>query len=53
MVKFQFYLSDEDYDRLYAIKQDWGRNDLTGNDFAALLLSSYLHQIHPQRVEEE
>ena len=53
MVKFQFYLSDEDYDPLYAIKQDWGRNELTGNDFAALLLRSHLHRIHPQRGEEE
>ena len=53
MVTYQFDLSKEDHDRLYAIKEDWGKNYLTGSEFAALLLSTYLHQIHPQRVEKE
>lgn len=32
-VKLEFYLSDEDFQRLYAIKRQQGKNNMTGNEF--------------------
>ncbi len=32
--KFEFYLSDEDTDRLFAVKDDKGLSALTGNEYA-------------------
>ena len=49
-VKFEFYLSDSDVDRLFAIKEDRGKNDLTGNEFAKELIEKQLHTMHPERV---
>lgn len=43
MVKVEFYLQDEDVDRLFAIKKKMGLNDLTGN----------LHKMHPDKVKIE
>lgn len=51
MPMFEFYLSDDDFDRLYAIKKIRGKNDLTGNEFAAELLSSRLYSLFPARPE--
>ena len=51
MVKFEFYLYDNDYDRLYAIKKIQGKSDLNGNEFAAELLSSLLHKLFPSIPE--
>ena len=31
-VKFEIYLSDEDTERLFAVKEDKGKAELTGND---------------------
>ena len=47
MVKFEFYLYDDDYDRLYAIKKLQGKEDLTGNQFAEELLTRELHRLFP------
>lgn len=49
-VKFEFYLSDKDADRLWAVKEDKGKNTLTGNEFARELLEGVLHQLHPLTV---
>lgn len=49
--KFEFYLSDADTDRLFAIKEDDGKDDLTGNEYAKELLSSVLHSMHPGPVK--
>lgn len=49
-VKFEFYLSDKDADRLLAVKEDKGKNTLTGNEFARELLEGVLHQLHPLTV---
>lgn len=49
-VKFEFYLSDDDTERLFAIKEDKGKDNLTGNDFAKELLQNTLHNLHPSRV---
>lgn len=47
MTKFSFYLSDKDTERLLAIKEIQGKNDLTANDFARLLLENELFKLFP------
>ena len=47
MVKFEFYLGDSDFDRLFAIKAFEGEDDLTGNEFAAKLLERELFRRFP------
>ena len=46
-VKFEFYLSDNDYERLCSIKGSKGKSDMTGNEFAKELLEINLHRLHP------
>lgn len=48
--RFEFYLSDEDTERLFAVKEDEGKNDLTGNEYARELLEHELRRLHPTRV---
>jgi hypothetical protein len=48
--RFEFYLNDEDTERLFAIKEDKGKNDLTGNQYARELLEGVLYKMHPKRV---
>lgn len=47
MTEFSFYLSDADTERLFAIKELQGRDDLTGNEFARLLLENELYRLFP------
>lgn len=47
MTEFNFYLSDADTERLFAIKELQGRDDLTGNEFARLLLENELYRLFP------
>ena len=47
MTEFNFYLSEADTERLFAIKELQGRNDLTGNEFARLLLENELYRLFP------
>lgn len=49
-VKFEFYLSDNDYERLYSVKRSKGKSDMTGNEFAKELLEINLHRLHPSKV---
>ncbi len=49
-VKFEFYVSDEDYDRLYAIKREQGKELMSGNEFAEELLHKELVRLHPETV---
>ena len=53
--RLEFYISDENVDRLWAIKEKEGRTELTGNEFAAILLERTLIRLHPEEVviEEE
>lgn len=52
MAKFEFYLSSEDFDRLYAIKNlQQKKNDVSGNDFAKELLIKEIHRLHPGTVK--
>ena len=44
MTEFSFYLSDADTERLFAIKELQGRPDLTGNEFARLLLEDAIYR---------
>lgn len=48
--KFEFYLSDDDVERLFALKEDSGKVELTGNEFARTLLEHELYRLHPRRV---
>ena len=50
-VKFEFYLSDEDTERLFAVKEDKGKEELTGNDYARELLERELYRVHANRVK--
>ena len=51
--KLEFYLSDDDVERLFAVKEDSGKHDLTGNEFARELLERELHRLHPRRVRSD
>lgn len=51
MVQFEFYLSESDFDRLYAIKKIQGKDNLTGNDFAAELLHKAIVNLFPAAPE--
>lgn len=53
MVELNFYISDEDFDRLYAIKEARGAADLTGNEFARELLQERLWALHPGTVRTQ
>ena len=45
MTEFNFYLSDADTERLFAIKEMQGRDDLTGNEFARMLLEDAIYRL--------
>lgn len=51
MAKFEFDLSYEDTQRVFALKKDAGMNDMTGNEYAKYLLQRTLHQLHPEQVK--
>ena len=51
MVKFEFYLSDDDTERLFAIKEQQNKDGLTGNEFAKELLKDVLYRLHPNKVK--
>ncbi len=51
MVEFNFYLSEEDTDRLFAIKKLRGKDELTGNEYARELLEGLLYHLFPGRPE--
>lgn len=47
MTEFTFYLSAEDTDRVFAIKELQGAADLTANEFARQLLQQELRRLFP------
>lgn len=51
--KFEFYLSDEDTDRLFFSKEEAGENELTGNEYAKQLLHSALYRLCPRVPETD
>lgn len=55
MTEFTFYLSDADTERLFAIKELQGLDDLTGNEFARKLLEEELYRLEAmyKKIERE
>jgi len=55
MTEFNFYLSDADTERLFAIKELQGRDDLTGNEFARMLLEEELYRLEAmyKKIKQE
>lgn len=53
MTEFNFYLSDKGTDRLYALKEKWGADALTLNEFARALLEAELRRLVPTLPKEE
>lgn len=49
-VKLEFYLSDDDYDRLLALGKKEGKDNMYVNDYAKDIVENYLYKHHPQRV---
>lgn len=47
-MELNFYLSSTDADRLFAVKNLTGYNNLTANEFAAKLLSDLLQHVFPK-----
>ncbi len=48
MKELKFRIVDKDLDRLLAIKKLQGRDNITGNDFAAILLEKELRRLFPK-----
>ena len=48
MVKFEFMVSDNDFERLAVLKKEMGEADQSFNDFAAHLLHLYVNILQPQ-----
>ena len=53
MVKFEFYLSDEDFDRMIVMKRNAQKEDLTFNEYAKELLHKEIHKQHPAKPTNE
>jgi hypothetical protein len=51
MVEFNFYLDDDDFDRLDAIKQLQGRDKVKFDDFARDLLEKELRRLYPDKPQ--
>lgn len=51
MVKYEFNLSRENSDRVFALKKEMGMDDMTGNEFACWLLTKELCRLHPETVQ--
>lgn len=53
MVKFEFNLGDEYFDRMCVLKKKMGKDDLTFNEFAKELLQKEVYRLQPNRPTEE
>ena len=47
MTELNFYLSEEDADRLFECKRLSGHDDMTGNEYAKKLLEAVLWRMFP------
>lgn len=52
-VKLEMYISDDYMDRLWEIKEQQGKENLSGNEFAKELLEAEIYRLHPHKVCEE
>lgn len=50
-VEVKFYLNDNDVDRLWALKEETGKTQISSNEFAKELLEQTLHRMHPEKVK--
>lgn len=50
-VEVKFYLNDNDVDRLWALKEEAGKTQISSNEFAKELLDQTLHKMHPEKVK--
>lgn len=48
MVEFNFCMSDDDFERMAALKKEMGQADQSFNDFAAHLLHLYVNILQPK-----
>ena len=53
MVKFEFYLSENDFDRMAVAKRRLGKDDLTFEQFAKWIVEKELHKLHPTVPTDE
>lgn len=53
MYKIEFDLTEEEMDLLWAVKEQLGRQDCTGNEFAQGLLVDTLYSIRRQKKNKE
>lgn len=51
MREVTFYISDDDLDRLFIVKDKKGKFSWTGNEFAKEILVNYLHREYPYVIE--
>jgi hypothetical protein len=52
-VKFEFYMNDDDFDRMVVIKKQNGKDDLSFNEYAKELLHNELYKQHPAKPTDE
>lgn len=55
MVKFELYMSEEDTEKIFALKEEAGEryDDYTANDYAELLLHKIVNQQFPGKVPHD
>ena len=53
MVKFEFYLSSVDFDRMTVAKRKLGKHDLTFEQFAKWIVEKELYKLQPTVPTEE
>lgn len=53
MVKFEFYISDKDFDLLMELKEKQGKYNLTGNEYAKELLEYKLYDLKKELKEKD
>lgn len=53
MVKLEFQITEEDMERLWKLKDQQCKDNLSGNEFAKELLIAELHRLHPDKVRLE
>ena len=52
-VKFEFYMNDDDFDRMIVVKKQNGKDDLSFNEYAKELLHNELYKQHPAKPTDE
>ena len=52
MVKFEFTMSNDDFERMAVLKKEMGQANQSFNDFAAHLLHLYVNILQPKAPEE-